>query len=83
MLPFTALLDKGSFLPACLFKGDFVLLRGVGWMDSQKHVLFIHSTGTTWVPKTFFVKIWPILGPAHHCLCFQLHGQLQGAMCYL
>lgn len=53
MLPFTALQDTGSFLPPCLFKGDFVLLRGAGWMDSEKHVLFIHSAGTTWVPKTF------------------------------
>lgn len=38
MLPFTVLQDKGSLLPACLFKGDFVLLRGAGWMDSEKHI---------------------------------------------
>lgn len=51
MLPFTVLRDKGSFLPACLFKGDFVLLRGVEWTDSEKRILVTHSTGTTSPPK--------------------------------
>lgn len=51
MLPFTVLRDKGSFLPACLFKADFVLLRGAEWTDSEKRVLVIHNTGTTSPPK--------------------------------
>lgn len=41
MLPFTALQDKGLFLPACLFKGDFVLLRGAGWIVRSNSYFFI------------------------------------------